>query len=115
MDKRPLVVLLGDSLLLDSVAVSLGAGRQLGVIRLGTSVTDIEERLKSLKPELIIFELDTPRSPAILSSLREQSETVLLGLDPTCSQVIVLNSNQHVTRTMKELCHLVQTEVGYSA
>ena len=115
MKKRPLVVLLGDSLLMDGVAVGLGGRRILGVVRMNTSVADIGERLRSLNPDVIVFELDTPRSPAILALLREQPGTLLLGLDQTCSQVIVLNSQQHTTRTMKELCQLVQTEVGHKA
>jgi hypothetical protein len=115
MDERPLVALLGDSLLMDGVEAGLANKRALGIVRLDTSIADIGERLKSLNPELIVFELDTPRSTAVLSLLREQPGTLLLGLDLACSQVIVLNSNRYPTRTMKELCQLAQTEVSYRA
>ena len=115
MKKRPLVVLLGDSLLMDGVAVGLGAREVLGVVRMDTTAAENGESLKSLNPDLIVFELDTPWSPAILSLLREQPGTQLLGLDLTCSQVIVLNSHQHPTRNMKELCQLVQTELDHRA
>jgi hypothetical protein len=115
MTERPLVVLLGDSLLMDGVEAGLGSKQALGILRMDTTITDIGERLKSLRPELIVFELDTPRSPAVLSLLREQPGTLLLGLDLACSQVIVLNSDQHPTRTMKELCQLAQTEVSHRA
>lgn len=115
MNERPQVVLLGDSLLIDGVAVGLEGRQVSGVVRMDTAITNIKERLKSLRPELVVFELDTPRSPAILSLLKEQPGTLLLGLDLTCSQVIVLNSNQRSTLTMQEFCQLVQTEVGQNA
>ena len=114
METRSLVVLLGDSVLMDGVAVGL-EDRQFGVVRLDATDDDIGGRLTALTPDLIVFELDSPRSPSILSLLREQPDTLLLGLDLTCSQVIVLNSHRYITRTMKELCQLVQTEVGHKA
>jgi hypothetical protein len=108
-------VLLGDSLLVDSVAVGLGAREALDVVRMDAIAADTGEGLKTLKPDLIIFELDTPWSPAIFSVLREQPGTQLLGLDLTCSQVLVLNSHPHPTRNMEELCQLVQTELDHRA
>jgi hypothetical protein len=115
MDKRPLVVLLGDSLLLDGVAMSLGDRWRLGVVQMDTSIADIGERLISLKPELILFELDNPRTPAVFSLLREEPDTVLLGLDRDRSQVIVLSSSQHATQSMQELGQLVQLQASFKA
>ena len=96
---------------MEGVATSLENGQRLGVVRMDASLADVDERLKSLNPELVIFELDSPRSPTILSLLRERPGTLLLGLDLDCSQVIVLNSSLHLTRNMKELGQLVQTEI----
>jgi len=45
MKKRPLVVLLGDSLLIDTVEATLGDNQDLGVVRMHTTVTDVGERL----------------------------------------------------------------------
>ena len=112
MDKRPLVVLLGDSLLMDGVAMSLGDTRQMGVLQMGPSLADVGERLRSLKPEMILFELDSPRTPALISLLREEPGTLLLGLDPDCSRVVVLNGSQHLARNMTELGQLVQVQMN---
>jgi hypothetical protein len=108
MGKQPLVVLLGDSVLIESVAVSLGGSRVLGVTRIDTLAANIEECLVSLKPDLVVFELDSPYSPLAFSYLRERSCVQLVGLDLTCSRVIVLDSQQHAMRTMSELAHVVQ-------
>lgn len=112
MDERPVVVLLGDSLLMDGVAMSLGDGWRLGVVQMDTSGTDIGERIKSLNPELIVFELDGPRSPTLSTLLTEQPGTMLLGLDLDSSQVIVLNGSRHPARNMKELGQLVQLQMS---
>lgn len=112
MERRPLVVLLGDSLLMDGIAVSL-AGRQMpGTIRMDSDVVDVREHLKTLQPDLVIFELGTPTSTAILSLLSQQPGIQLMGLDPACSRVIVLNSQQHSTPTMNELYQVVQAETA---
>ena len=57
MQKQPLIVLLGDSVLIDGVAAGL-AGRQVPeMVRIATFNGDIAERLKALEPDLIVFEL----------------------------------------------------------
>lgn len=115
MEQRPLVVLLGESLLMDGVAVSLAGKGMLGTIRMDSDVVDIRECLETLQPDLIIFELDAPQSPSVLSLLREQPGILLIGLDLACSRAIVLNSRQQMTRTMSELCLMVQAEADQKA
>jgi hypothetical protein len=112
MPQRPLVVLLGDSLLLDGIAVSLAGRKMPRTVRMDSDVIDIRECLKTLQPDMIIFELGTPQSTAILSLLSEQPGIQLLGLDLACSRVIVLNSQQHLAPTMNELCQMVQARAG---
>jgi hypothetical protein len=115
MEKQPLVVLLGDSVLIDGVAAGL-AGKQIpGMVRINTLTSDIVERLKSLEPDLIVFELDAPRSSSIFALLREQPGILLLGLDLDYSQVLVLNSRQHITPTMSDLYQIVQVEASQQA
>ena len=113
MRKHPLVALLGDSLLMDGVTVSLRERQALYVVRLEPSGNDMGERLKSLRPDLIVFELDTPLSQSILSLLKEQNGIPLLGLDLTCSRVVVLNSRHHTPQTMSDLCQVVQDELDW--
>ncbi len=113
MEKQPLIALLGDSVLMDGVAVSLGDRQTLGIVRLDLSKNDIHESLRTLRPDLIVFELDSPLSQSILSLLREQTGIPLLGLDLTCNRVVVLNSRHHVPQSMSDLCQVVQDEVHW--
>ena len=108
MENRPLVVLLGNSLLMDGVAVSLADKQMLRMVRIDTETEDIWERMESLRPELIVFELNNPDTPAIISLLKNRTDTLLIGLDLDCSRAFVLNSRQHLTRSMNDLYSVVQ-------
>ena len=110
MEKRPIVAILGDSLLMEGVAVSLANVQQWSLVRVKSSVFDIWQHVESLCPDVIVFELQVPHSPFILSLLKEQPGILLLGLDMAYHRVIVLNSSQHTTRTMHDLYQLVASE-----
>ena len=112
MQNRPLVVLLGNSLLMDGVALSLSSGQKLGVVRMDAGADGIREQLKLLEPDLIVFELDAPCSPKIMSLIKNRPSTLLLGLDLDCCRAIVLNSSQHPTHSMDELLRVVEDAIG---
>jgi hypothetical protein len=113
MTNKPLVALLGNSLLIDGVAESLASRQTLNVIRIDS--TDVGTSVKSLQPDLIVYELESPQSSAILALLSEQPGSLLLGLDLSSSRVIVMNSQQHITRSMQDLYQVFQTEAGLVA
>ena len=113
MSKSPLVALLGNSLIIDGVAESLTSWQPLDVVRIDTA--DFEQRIKTLKPDLVVYELENPQSNSILSLLSEQPGTLLLGLDTSSSRVIVMNSHQHITRTMHDLYQVFQSAAGMVA
>ena len=115
MEKRPLVVLLGKSLLLDGVAVSLMDQQRLTMVRMESGTNVIQEQLGSLEPELIVFELDSPDAQSIISLLKDQPGILLIGLDLNCSRAIVLNSCQHLTQSMNDLQRVVLGAVNLKA
>jgi hypothetical protein len=108
MEKRPLVVLLGDSVLIEGVAASLGDREAPEVIHVDTPSADIHERLESLEPDLVVFELDSPYASPILSLLKEHPGLTLVGLDLTCSRAIVLNSQPFFAPSLDELVHMIE-------
>jgi len=112
MENRRIVVLVGDSLLMDTVEASLGENQEFGVMRIYTTVTNIADRLKSLYPDAIIFDWDTPHSEFVLSLLKNQPGIPLLGLDVTCSKATALFSEQHLTLTINDLARVVKTHTS---
>ena len=115
MAKEPLIVLLGHSVLIDSVAVGLERQLNLHIFRIDDPGEDIEEHLRSMTPGLVIFELEDTGSSSLLNLLKDQTRISLLGLDRHCSQAIVLNIYPKATRTMNELVCIVQTIVREGA
>jgi hypothetical protein len=110
MEEQPLVVLLGESLLMDGLAASLAGRQTLGTIRIDTDVVRSRGCLEALKPDLILFEMDHPWALDVFSLLGEQPGVWLIGLHMSSSRVIVLNNHQHMTPTMNELCQVVQAK-----
>lgn len=112
MENRFSVVVLGNSLLMDSVASNLRDELALSVIRMESSQIDDRACLKAIQPGLIVFEMESPRPCAILSLLREQPGVPLLGIDTNCSQVVEIIGGLHPVQNMKEFCQLAQTSLA---
>jgi CheY-like chemotaxis protein len=108
MEKGRLIVLFGDSLLMDTVEASLEGIQDLGVMRIHTGVAEVEERIKSLRPDLVILDLNTPQSSSILPFLRDIPDIPLLGLDVTCSKVMALSCQQYVALTADDLADVIR-------
>lgn len=106
------VVLFGSSLLMDTVEASLGNQRDLGVLRIHTTVADVRERMCSLHPDLVIFDLDVPQPSLILSFLKDHPGVPLLGLGVTRSTVVALSSQQFDVLTANDLTEVIHRQIA---
>jgi len=109
MEKGPRIVLLGDSILMDSVAECLAVRRVPGVLR--TAYSSICDQFEFLQPDLIIFELGFPYSDRAIALLARRSGLTMIGLDLDISRAIVLGGCQHVIGSMEDLHQIVQAEI----
>jgi hypothetical protein len=107
MDEQPVVVLLGDSILMEGVALGLRSRLQGAVLQIDSANDGIAARLKSLQPAVIICELDCPDSDALLPLLKEQPGTLIISLQRGCCKVIVMQSSQSPIHSMHEFCQMV--------
>jgi chemotaxis response regulator CheB len=110
MPVQQVVVLYGDSLLMDTIEASLGQRPDLGVLRIPSSLNDATERIQSLGPDLVIFDLDDPHSNFAIPFLRRKPGVPLLGLDLTSSRVLAFSSQQYTTLTARDLAHVIETQ-----
>lgn len=111
MEKKSVVVFLGDSLLMDGIAASLAKDEAFKSIRWDPAGAKLDAFLQSTMPDLIFFELDSSWSSAIFALLSKRPGLMLLGLDLNCSRVIVMNSHQRYTKSIAELSKFLQDEV----
>jgi len=110
---RTSIWIIGDSLLMAGIAASFEERTTEKPVRWATVEKDMETRLQAARPNLIIFELNTPGAYLLLDMLREYPGTQLLGIDHNCDQVILMNSTQRPTRTMGDLYRIVQEAAGF--
>jgi hypothetical protein len=110
MENSRLVVLFGDSLLMDGVEASLRASQSLGVMRIQDGVADLRKCLRSLRPDMVIFDWDTPQAQLIVSVLRDQPGVTLLGLDIHSRKVIIVSSHQYTPLSASELVQVIQSQ-----
>ena len=96
MENSRLVMLFGDSLLMDGVEASLRASQSLDVMRILDAVADLRKCLRSLQPDMVIFDWDTPQAQLIVSVLRAfvqgEERKALRGLAQTGGRI---EANKH--------------------
>ena len=106
------ILLLGESVLMDSVAESLTKQEFTNVIRSSSNSQETMEFVNSLHPDLIVYELNAVNVDPILSIIRDHTDTSHLAIDMNCNQVILLDCQRKQTESMQELCELVSQEVS---
>lgn len=115
MEDQPQVMLLGDSVLMESVARSLIDRQFSGVLRIFKELSDFNQPEISLKPDLIIYEYEPKFINLIHSFLSQQPDTLLLAIDLHYNQVLVFDCQLRPTRSMQELCELIKDVVQHYA
>ena len=112
MRYQPQVVLLGESVFMDSVAESLMERKSSHVVRISSNIQKARELVNSLNPDLIVYELNAQNTDPIFSVIREQADTLHLAIDLSCKQIILLDCQRKPAESMQDLCELVLQEVG---
>jgi hypothetical protein len=114
-ENRPLIALVGDTLLIESVEAKLVDMGELDVVRIQTEPGNVEKYLKSLGPDLIIFDWDAPEAQFALPFLRHQIGIPLIGLDIASGQAVVLTNRRHTMASANELGQIIELQLGYKS
>jgi hypothetical protein len=112
MEHHRLILLYGDSLLMDAVEASLADRQEIDLVRVRSAILDFETRVKSLCPDLVIFDFDTVHSQFVIPLLRARPDVPLVGLDFNSNQVVVLSGRAFIARTSQELTRLIQNQTA---
>ena len=114
MDEKRLVVLYGDTLLIDGVEASLTERNGLDVIRVDTTIANVGQHLKTIAPDLVIFDLDTPvieLSKLIVPLLQKQPGIPFICLDAQHSEVVTLACEQHTAHSTNDLVDIIRKQL----
>lgn len=110
MKKQRCVVLYGNSLFMAGVEASLKDRPDWKVIRVDTALDNAREQLRQLRPDVVIFNMDTPHEQFVLSFLKEHPGLPLLGLGLTSDTVVVFSSQPYKVLTVADLTRVIQNQ-----
>ena len=110
MTRQPLVILIGNSLLMEGVALSLASRPGLNVLQLEPALIQMKDCLRCLEPDLVVFELGAPWSESLTNLLIDQQEIRLAGLDLMTCQLVLTAGQQYQTDTMQELLQVIRQQ-----
>jgi hypothetical protein len=108
VEKRTQVVVYGTSLNMATVTASLKADQGLEVICLDPRSPTARQHLCELHPAVIAFDLNDPPQRMEEILLRERPDVLLIGVDPTNDEILVLSSHPQQARSASDLISVIQ-------
>ncbi|MDD3827714.1 MAG: hypothetical protein PHY79_17245 [Anaerolineae bacterium] len=105
---QELVILFGDALFIQSVEACLHGTGEIGVIGIYGSVVDAPQRLKSLRPDLVVMDLNGDNCRLAVSLLREQPGVSILCVDQERQEAIVVCGHHYSTPTAEDLTEIIR-------
>ena len=109
------VLVYGRSLNLAGMAASLMLSGDLDVHLVDPYDSCAREALEACAPETIIYDLTDPPTDLDLALLSDRPGTLLIGVDPSSDEVLVLTGKRRRAVTVEALAELVAGEWGGSA
>jgi hypothetical protein len=110
--KRTRVVVYGVSLNLAGIAASLKAEAGLEVVSVDPRRPTARECLSQFNPAVVAFDLGDPDAGLDIAILRERPGLLLIGVDPSSDELLVLSSRPHQALSVADLVEVMQRESG---
>lgn len=111
MEKRTRVVVYGSSLNMAGVAASLNSQAGLEVVCVDPHSPAARQRLEELKPAVIAFDMGISSPGLDVSLLRQRPGLLLIGVDPSNDELLVLSSRPAQALSVVDLIKVIQQEV----
>jgi hypothetical protein len=110
------VLLYGNSLVVSTVGASLQECGGLELVRVDAGAAgsaggaDTAARLSALAPAAVIFDRVTTRPDLVLALLDQLPQALLIGVNPSSDQVLVLSGRQERAVAPEDLLGVIQRE-----
>jgi len=105
------ILLYGNSLIIGSIGASLRRLSQFEVTALVPPLQKMQD-LDSLKPDVIIFDLETTHSEAVFSMLKTHPGLLLVGISPDINLVKIWSGRQLRELSTQSLLELITSEAN---
>lgn len=103
------VILYGNSLVVSSIGASLQGRVGLHVLLLDAALPDAAQRLSALQPDAVIFDLATTQPDFAIALWKARPSLVLIGVDLTTGQALVLSGQASRALTTDDLLHVIES------
>ena len=103
------VALYGNSLVVSSIGASLQGRAGLQVCFVDSTLPDAASQLGALQPDVVIFDLATAQLEFAIALWKAQPRLLLIGVDLTTGQALVLSSQPSRLLTMDDLLQVIES------
>src|SRR5512139_1534260 len=103
------VVLYGNSLVMSSIGASLQGRAGLQVLSVAATLPDAASQLGALKPDVMIFDLTMAQPEFAIALWKAQPSLLLIGVDLTTGQALVLSGQPSRLFTMDDLLQVIES------
>lgn len=103
------VVLCGNSVFLAGIKAELERNREVDfeLITVAGDCPDVTELIRVRKPGTVLFDLTMTQPDFAIPLLREQPDLLLVGVDPSRDEMLVLTSQPVQALALHDLVHLI--------
>ena len=102
------VVLYGNSVFLAGIKAELELDPGIELIAVDTGSTDVMERIRYHKPRALLFDLAEGQPDFAVALLREQPSLLLIGVDPSSDELLVLSNRPAQALNLSDLIELTR-------
>ncbi len=103
------VALYGNSLVVSSIGAGLQGRAGLQVSSVDATLPDAVSRLGALRPDVVIFDLAVSQPEFAIALWKAQPCLLLIGVDLTTGQALVLSSQPSRLLTMDDLLQVIES------
>ena len=101
------VAVVGRSVHMAGLAASLKANPALQIVRVNPDSPSARQAIDALAPDVVIFDLIEPCPDLTISLLRERPGLLLLGMDPSRDEMLVLAGRSERAQSVQDLLQVV--------
>jgi hypothetical protein len=115
MEKRKRVVIYGNSLHMAGIVASLKVDPSLDVLWLNLDSIDARQSLDENNLTAIVFDLSYPPVPLDITLLRYRPDLLLIGVDPSRDEMLILSSQPARALSIADLIDVIHQKDSNSS
>ena len=104
------VVLYGNSLFVAGIRAELAGHTDFELLAVAADCPDAAHLIRKLGPAAVVFDLAAAQPDFTVALLRDRSELILIGVDPSSDKVLVLSGRQEQPASVAALLGAIQRE-----